>query len=1529
MSNTNTTPNVRPAISFWRFAVVSSLLLFVLIPFVKAQTGYIYVTKSTVDESSNPTSGGFAFTGLGTGTTPGTTVIAPFTLNDAPTFIGASDLGAASTGTLFAATANGLYYRQANSATWVLGAGTTSGTFLPSRVDGCTGDQAVYINTANNNVYLYSISTNSVTSLGAVSNLVDIAFDRVNNRVIVSNTSNQFTYGTLSGTTISSYGTVAGNTGSKLDVDKTGNLIYLGTDGNLYKAANYTATSPTVTAMGKPSPSISDVAAADDGSIFVSTGGAVYKYAGSSGSFTSEPQAGYSGSITGGPGGQVWETYTIYGNNIFTRVLGGTTPNWLDDERIRTTVNSNSEMIAVAPGTYTITETPGTPNANWNLQKITIYDPGNTGTSNVTSSTTTVTVTAGEVVHIIYQNYYAATTAFNNDCGASSFTETFGTGTSGTLSTIATGDMVGATSYHFYGSGTPGSVQDGYYGITTTSLDAGFGATGSYVNSLDHKASSVAAGGLNQGGSGNFLFVNASFQTDVFYQREFTGLVPGNPYTITYYILNVTGSATLGGTTSILPINVTAEMTDPVSGTVLQSQSTGNITTIGVWTKETFTFTPGTLQTAANFLLVNNQIGGNGNDIGIDDITFKLAPSPSPAVKATVTCNGTGTLTVTSPVGAQYRYSLDGGIFQTSPVFTGVAQGSHTLSTDYLTTSNCSTTLNTSTSYVWAGTTSTDPTVASNWTGGVAPVFDGTENITIPVVTGSNYPVLTANESISGLTLGGTPANLNLNGKTLNVGCNIVNSTAGGVLNSSTDLTNSTINWNGTVATQTYTGNSTAGSAKLGNMTVNNTYNNGAGVVTMGAGPIDIYNVLKLTEGSLTISDPAVVPNTQLTLKSLQTQTAALAQIQSPGTGISVPVFTATKVNVERYISGGAAGSGYRGYRLLSSPVWTYNSTVASSVNCYPINYVNTTVGSNPGALTGGAGSGSNPNSNGFTITNPFGNPTLYLYDESRTSIARNFVTGKNIGITNVTSSYVVITGNATTVHSEIPVGNSYIFFFIGNNANLSYLNTRTIEPTTITATGTVNQGNITVHLWNNIANTALSYTAGNGSSTIGAATNVYGLNQVGNPYPSTISLDLLSAQNTSIGTTFWELKEPSQNYVSYIVGGATSSPYASKYIASGQGFLAQAWSPSLHAGVSSTLTFQESFKVNQQLVPSTPTVVGSPALLLSIKHDSTALTGLHLQLTKDSINATYTGIYFNAAKGSDKFNSTYDAVDLDGPAPVIYLSSYKADSTRVSINQLGDYMKGKRIKLFVKATASANYQLSLYDVANIDTLHNIYLVDHLQKDSVDLREKGPYSFAINTADTTTFGANRFELVISLKQLPPYKLLTFAGQKVSSGVQLAWKTQNESDYTGFTLEKLSGTQFAPLYNVQSNSASAYGFVDSHPVKGINTYRLKQDGVIGDITYSQVVTVNYTNLPAGEAFIVYPNPAGAIINVAVSLSSDTYTMNIYNSIGVRVLQQTITGSFWTDNVSQYVPGMYVVELYNSKGKFVGKTKFVKL
>jgi len=834
-------------------------------------------------------------------------------------------------------------------------------------------------------------------------------------------------------------------------------------------------------------------------------------------------------------------------------------------------------------------------------------------------------------------------------------------------------------------------------------------------------------------------------------------------------------------------------------------------------------------------------------------------------------------------------------------------------------------------SYTWTGATSTDPSVASNWNNSATaasalPAFDGSATLVIPAGL-SKYPALTAPISVYGLTIA-NGAQLSLNGNIMSVGCHIYNGSGGQILYGTTS-TSGGITFNGSLATQYYYGSST-GQANIANLTVNNS---AAGTVDITGGAFGVNNVLTLTNGNLFIDN---TNSGALTLMSSATNSAQVAAIP---TGFNIT----GNVNVQRYIT---SGTGSRGYRLLTSPV-NINSSIAGTGNL-SLSYLNANVpfGSTNyyGAFTEGPGTG-------FT-TNGWANPLIYLYDESRPTNNTSFVAGKNVGVYSISGATVTtINGSpaTNTAGVSVPIGNSYLFFYVGSDQSTVTSPSRVPDATTLTATGYLNQGSVPVTFWKT-GSTTIPYDVTTGTTN-------YGLNQVGNPYPSTISLNTLYTDNYNsstnpIGAAFYELL-PGGNYITYNASnGHVSDTRASQYIVSGQGFLVQATG----ASPAEKLTFKEDQKVaynssstllesfpsgpnltNAHILNSMPAKgsnVKTNAIITPVVTSTGDSTGLHLQLTLDSANFAQTGIYFSTT-ASDKYMQPEDAVQIDGGTPLVYLSSYSSDSVKLSINTLSDYTQGKRVRLYASAVTSGVYNMSLANIAQMDTTdYAVYLVDNLQKDSLDLVRYKTYTFNINTADTTTFGSNRFVLAIGHRPVPKYVLATFTGQKVSTGVQLKWTAVNAGTYTGYTLQKLNANGgYDSLYSVQSDTTiTAYGFIDTHPVIGNNTYRLAQNGITGAITYSASVTVGYNSTTPNGALTLYPNPASTIINVnmaSTTINSPTYVVNIYNALGVLVKNETISSATWTDDVSSYNLGVYVMLVKDTNGNIIGQAKFVKV
>lgn len=145
---------------------------------------------------------------------------------------------------------------------------------------------------------------------------------------------------------------------------------------------------------------------------------------------------------------------------------------------------------------------------------------------------------------------------------------------------------------------------DGYYTITRST-------SGCFGNSWH----SVSA---DHTGNGAFMLVNASFQAGDFYVGRVTGLCPNTTYEFSAWLMNV-----LLSPSGIQP-NITFTI-ESLSGTVLNQFNTGGIpvTVQPRWEQYGFYFTT----TAGNPDIVlrmrNNAPGGLGNDLALDDITFR------------------------------------------------------------------------------------------------------------------------------------------------------------------------------------------------------------------------------------------------------------------------------------------------------------------------------------------------------------------------------------------------------------------------------------------------------------------------------------------------------------------------------------------------------------------------------------------------------------------------------------------------------------------------------------------------------------------------------------------------------------------------------------------------------------------------------------------------------------------------------------------------------------------------------------------
>jgi hypothetical protein len=779
---------------------------------------------------------------------------------------------------------------------------------------------------------------------------------------------------------------------------------------------------------------------------------------------------------------------------------------------------------------------------------------------------------------------------------------------------------------------------------------------------------------------------------------------------------------------------------------------------------------------------------------------------------------------------------------------------------------------------------------------------------------------------------------------------------AGGKIDAATNLT--TIDFTGT--TQTLTD---AGSNNGEGVLLNNVIFRGSGTKTFSSGKFLIANTGVVTMGGTA----SLAAGGNLTLLSGTTSSATVAALPA-GTAIT------GNVNVQRLIKGSSTDLSKRGYRFISSAVYT---ATVGGVKCFDVKYLLDS------AYVSGMSGG------GFNATST--NPSLYLYREDVLQNNTAFTAGHYKGIAKVNNINAYDIGtqkrltstNVADTTVNLPIGNGLLFFFRGNKSNnTTQAGSKLTAPfdfpedVAFTQTGQLNTGTVNVRPWYKFDNTTnpnnyLPYT--NSPSLNNSVTRGFIL--VGNPYASSINWEKFNRNGTNSSiygggfpaasvtqSKIWIYNPTTKQYDTYMQApsvsavadttttvkpsGSIATGDASNMIASGQGFLIRATT------TGQTLSFRETAKTNTQpaaanliRVMSAPVNMGAMAFS-SAPQPSNNVAGvvpmLSFRLIKDSINTDDVVLAFNNRTGNN-FSPDDDAEDLHGNGALVSLSVVSDNKVSASIKQLRLPEIGWQIiSLAADATVSGRYQLRLNKIENLPARYNVWLTDAFTNDSLDIKNNNTYTFDIDKSKATTFGANRFKIIVSYNQARAMRTLSFNAEKTIQGAKLTWQTENEADDYLFVIERSTdnGKTYKKLGQLNSSGISAYSFYDTQPAVGLNQYKISVESIATNKEeHTAIAKLNYDNPIAGNTSVgskisVYPNPATHTVNIkmdeATETSNNSYAVRITNSMGLIVKEIKSSQPNVQENIARLTPGTYLVKVVNTTlNKIQGETKFVKL
>lgn len=137
---------------------------------------------------------------------------------------------------------------------------------------------------------------------------------------------------------------------------------------------------------------------------------------------------------------------------------------------------------------------------------------------------------------------------------------------------------------------------------------------------------------------------------------------------------------------------------------------------------------------------------------------------------------------------------------------------------------------------------------------------------------------------------------------------------------------------------------------------------------------------------------------------------------------------------------------------------------------------------------------------------------------------------------------------------------------------------------------------------------------------------------------------------------------------------------------------------------------------------------------------------------------------------------------------------------------------------------------------------------------------------ALTSHDNTALNVGAFkdlDITAASNTNFPVELLDFKGALTGRGTELSWSTARESNNHRFTVERsIDGMTFQNIGEILGAGTTSlrqdYNFLDTDPIIGTMTYRLKQTDFDGTFEYlGQIEILNNGNFSVG--LNVYPNP----------------------------------------------------------------------
>jgi hypothetical protein len=196
---------------------------------------------------------------------------------------------------------------------------------------------------------------------------------------------------------------------------------------------------------------------------------------------------------------------------------------------------------------------------------------------------------------------------------------------------------------------------------------------------------------------------------------------------------------------------------------------------------------------------------------------------------------------------------------------------------------------------------------------------------------------------------------------------------------------------------------------------------------------------------------------------------------------------------------------------------------------------------------------------------------------------------------------------------------------------------------------------------------------------------------------------------------------------------------------------------------------------------------------------------------------------------------------------------------------------------------------------------------------------------------TNGAGPNNAGVISSVSGPLPIELLNFDGELQTDRTRLFWSTSSELNNDYYVVERSDdASHFKNIGTLKAagntRTVTNYELYDSHPLNGINYYRLKQVDTDDKFNYSGMVAFSFDY---DLDFTLFPNPSGTDkpVYITIGKSHSTFVeVTVYDITGNLIASQQLTSSPETPvklGTTGLAKGIYMIRLVTGTGSLVKK------